>query len=72
VRYAHPGAVPTVQLASTMMPTTYGPKPRPQFKVISWKSLGGEAAPAIAPKQISAPTVGKKTVVQDIDDEIPF
>jgi hypothetical protein len=34
VRFAHPGAVPIVQLGSAMMKTSYGLKPRPEFKVV--------------------------------------
>jgi hypothetical protein len=69
VRFAHPSAVPVVQLASTMMPTDYGPKPRPQFKVVSWKGAGGGEAAVIEQKQITAPAAPTK---KTIDDEIPF
>jgi len=46
VRYAHPAAVPVVQLGTTMMKTNFGPKPRPQFKIIGWKNKA--TAPALA------------------------
>jgi hypothetical protein len=69
VRFAHPGAVPTVRLASTMMPTDYGPKPRPSFKVIGWKNMSGSAT-SVEQKQITAPAAAKKRA--DYDDEIPF
>jgi hypothetical protein len=67
VRFAHPGAVPVIAIASTMMPTDYGPRPRPQFMVTSWKSLSGDAVAAVEQKRISAPTTAP-----DPDDEIPF
>jgi hypothetical protein len=69
VRFSYPGAVPMVQLATTTMPTDWGPKPRPQFKVTSWKSLSGEA---VEQKQISAPAPEKKHAARDMDDSIPF
>jgi hypothetical protein len=48
VRFAYPGAVPLVQLGSTMMPTSYGLKPRPEFKVVGWRNNGN--APVQLPR----------------------
>ena len=39
IRGANPNAVPLVELGSTMMPTRWGPKPRPEFRVIEWRGL---------------------------------
>ena len=43
VRFAHPGAVPVVQLGSTMMKTAFGLKPRPEFKVVGWRNKNNGA-----------------------------
>jgi hypothetical protein len=45
-RRSLPGAIPIVKLISTTMPTSYGIKPRPGFKVEGWH---GGTAPAPAP-----------------------
>ena len=42
VRFAYPGAVPVVQLGSTMMKTGFGLKPRPEFKVVGWRNKNNE------------------------------
>jgi hypothetical protein len=42
VRFAYPGAVPVVQLGSTMMQTAFGLKPRPEFKVVGWRNKNNE------------------------------
>jgi hypothetical protein len=64
VRSVHPGAVPIVQLAATMMKTRFGQKPRPDFKIAAWRGkqeAGGN---------------GKVKAVEhaeaDMDDDIPF
>ena len=62
VRMAHPGALPLVQLASAPMKTRFGPKPRPDFKVVGWrggKGDGGTGNATLAP-------------ANDMDDDIPF
>jgi hypothetical protein len=69
VRFAHPGAVPVIALASTTMPTDYGPKPRPQFKVTSWKSLSGEA---VTERQATAQITDNKRTARGFDDDLPF
>jgi hypothetical protein len=70
VRLAHPSALPVVQLASAMMPTRFGQKPRPDFKIVSWRGKD-EARPSAA-----ASTTTKKVAVipadGDMDDDIPF
>jgi hypothetical protein len=44
VRFAYPGAVPVVQLGSTMMKTAFGLKPRPEFKVVGWRDNNNSGA----------------------------
>jgi hypothetical protein len=65
VRFAYPGAVPVVQLGSTTMKTAFGPKPRPEFKVVGWRNKGGAAVqltdgspkkpPEVTPNEIEPP-----------------
>jgi hypothetical protein len=50
VRQAQPGALPVVQLATSSMKTKYGIKPRPDFKIVDWRS--GTSSPAEAQQQI--------------------
>ena len=66
VRSAHPAAVPLVQLASTMMKTRFGQKPRPDFKIVGWRGKQDDVA---------ATRAGKVAVIpggDDMDDDIPF
>jgi len=44
VRFAYPGAVPVVQLGSTKMKTSFGLKPRPEFKVVGWRDNNNSGA----------------------------
>jgi hypothetical protein len=72
MRRSHPGAVPIVGLDCAMMPTDWGPKPRPSFKIIDWKLPA--APPAAAPAAVSPP-IHEETVAparEDMNDEIPF
>ena len=59
VRFAYPGAVPVVQLSTTMMKMAFGLKPRPEFKVIGWRNKQERAVPL--PNEIKPP----------FNDEIP-
>jgi hypothetical protein len=38
MRFMSPGALPLVQLKSVMMPTDWGKRPRPHFRIVGWKS----------------------------------
>jgi hypothetical protein len=57
-RRIRPDIVPLVSLESQAMPTKFGVKSRPYFRILSWSTSGAEQ-PAIAPP------------VNDLDDEIP-
>jgi hypothetical protein len=57
-RRIRPDAVPLVSLESQPMPTRYGVKSRPYFRILNWSTPGAEQ-PAIAPP------------VNDLDDPIP-
>jgi hypothetical protein len=59
-RFARPGASPVVELRTAPMPTKYGMKSKPHFKIVSW--VGGDA-PSVEPKLVSE---------RVLDDEIPF
>jgi hypothetical protein len=56
VRFANPGAVPVIQLATTTWKTKYGQKTRPDFKVIGWRGPQGQTS----------------LTKDDMDDSIPF
>ena len=54
------------------MPTKYGRKSKPVFKVVGWKSADGDK-PAPAERQISAASRPSATIDRrEMDDEIPF
>jgi hypothetical protein len=67
MRNARPGAVPVITLASRMMPTRFGPKPRPFFQVQSWRVRGGDE-----PKLLIEHVDDNVETVNALDDEIPF
>jgi hypothetical protein len=72
VRYAHPAAVPVVQLHSTTMKTRFGLKQRPEFKVVGWR--GKQETPAGPVKAVSArpdPISTGRPRNDDMNDEIP-
>jgi hypothetical protein len=80
MRKAHPNAVPIVELRSAEMPTKYGRKSKPVFKVIGWKATDTEET-VPAERQIAtrhdaddfAADSVANTVARDLDDdEIPF
>jgi hypothetical protein len=64
MRKAHPNAYPVVELDSAPMPTSFGTKLRPHFKIVDWK-LGVERQEV--PKIEQTDPLRK-----DMDDEIPF
>jgi hypothetical protein len=63
--------LPIVKLAWAMMPSGFGPRPRPDFVVDSWRSFCGDKPAQIeAPKQ--AEQIGKLEPVPELNDEIGF
>jgi hypothetical protein len=62
VRMAHPGAMPLVQLASTMMKTRFGQKARPDFKIVGWRGRKDDIGAGNA----------KIAHADDLNDNIPF
>ena len=71
MRSVHPDAVPIVDLRSAEMPTKYGRKSKPLFKIVSWKMADAEQA-APAKRQITAQQAEQEIARRDMDDEIPF
>jgi hypothetical protein len=67
MRYAHPGAVPVVELSWAPMVTKFGRKSRPIFKVIRWKKSGGTEGETLP--QIEHQTTATEAA---IEDSIPF
>jgi hypothetical protein len=68
VRYAHPVALPIVQLGTTQMKTDYGPKPRPQFKVVGCRNKDDTTSVAPATR----PAITDQREPTSYDDEIPI
>jgi hypothetical protein len=60
-----------VQLDSKIMKTAYGPKPRPDFKIIDWRIIGGdgEQVAATSPTPIAPPT-STAAVVEQTDPQV--
>jgi len=64
MRNLRPGAMPVVELASTMMPTAFGKKPRPHFKITGWRDRTVVEEP---PPQLEAPEYDE---APEFDDSI--
>jgi hypothetical protein len=76
MRYANPGAVPLVRLASTAFKTRFGMKRRPHFEIVDWRVSAANPQPL---QQLPAPTTtaddgfaDRIRVTTDMNDEIPF
>ena len=67
--------LPIVKLAWAMMPSDFGPRPRPDFVIVEWRDLGGDQAAQIEqPKQaeqIGKP-VSEPSLREEMNDEIGF
>ena len=72
MRSVHPDAVPIVELRAAKMPTKRGPKSKPVFKVVGWKSADGSDQPAPVERQITAKQADEEVYRREMDDEIPF
>jgi hypothetical protein len=74
MRTAHPDAVPIVELRSAEMPTKFGRKSKPVFKIVGWRTAD-TAAIVPAERQITAEKAedNVKAAMRDqMDDEIPW
>lgn len=71
MRQVHADAVPLIELRSAEMPTRFGRKSKPLFKIIGWKTADTEQ-PAPVERQISAKKAEREARDQEMDDEIPF
>jgi hypothetical protein len=74
MRSVHLDAVPIVELRAAEMPTKYGRKSKPVFKVVGWRTASGEqAAPVerqLTPRQVQQ--AKREADEREMDDEIPF
>jgi hypothetical protein len=78
--------VPLVELAIKVMPTKFGDKPRPDFKVLDWRDLSqpqtqpkaleapAPAAAVTTPKPVELPGKAVKPIStrEEFNDDIPF
>jgi hypothetical protein len=71
VRYAYPGAVPVVQLGSTMMKTAFGLKPRPEIKVVGWRNKGNAAVQLTHGPQNNGGDQNPTEIEPPLNDQIP-
>jgi hypothetical protein len=77
--YQNPNIVPQVELGWAPMNTKYGPRKRPDFKIIGWldftNNSNNPALPPSAPKPlppVKLPQVAERTSEQALNDEIPW
>jgi hypothetical protein len=84
MRLARPGVTPIVELQAVEMPTRFGVKSRPEFRVVEW--VGGEEAPLVelppeaAPKPVNEEQMSRRrrmkvesgNPAKAEDDEIPW
>jgi hypothetical protein len=71
MRTVHQDAVPIVELRAAEMPTKYGRKSKPVFKIVAWKAADtSDAVPA--EKQITVQKAEEEVRRREMDDEIPF
>lgn len=68
MRNVHADAVPIVELRAAEMPTKFGRKSKPIFKVAGWKSANAGEQSAPVERQITVEQAQR----DEMDDEIPF
>ena len=71
IRFAYPGAVPLVQLCSTMMKTAFGLKPRPEFKVIGWRNNGNAPVQLMRGPPRKPPEQKLSEIEPPFNDQVP-
>jgi hypothetical protein len=71
VRFAYPGAVPVVELGSTMMKTGYGLKPRPEFIVVGWRNKYNAAVQLTDGTQHNCAEKSPSEIEPPFNDQIP-
>jgi hypothetical protein len=72
MRSVHADAVPIVELRAAEMPTKYGRKSKPMFKIVEWRTADAEQ-PAPVERQITLQKAKQEVArINDMDDEIPF
>jgi hypothetical protein len=73
MRTVRADAVPIVELQAAEMPTKWGRKSKPVFKVVSWRSASGDGQPAPVEKQITHQQAQQEVHRHETDDDvIPF
>jgi hypothetical protein len=71
MRAVHADAVPIVELRAAEMPTKYGRKSKPVFKIVGWKTSDAEQAAPVE-RQIATQEAKQKLARREMDDQIPF
>jgi len=70
MRSVHADAVPLVELRAAEMPTRFGKKSKPVFKVVGWKTADQGSMPA--ERQITAQQAKREVDEAEMDDFVPF
>ena len=60
-----------VELRAVEMPTKYGRKSKPMFKIVEWKTADAEQAAPVE-RQITTQKAKQEVDFAEMDDEIPF
>jgi hypothetical protein len=76
VRAVYPDAVPLIELQAAEMPTKYGPKSKPVFRVVQWRATDGLpiAERTVSPREAKkvADQREREEIDAQINDGIPF
>jgi hypothetical protein len=71
MRSVHADALPIVELRAVEMPTRFGRKSKPQFKIVGWRTAGGTTT---LPSECRIPPSAAEQEVREAEmgDEIPW
>jgi hypothetical protein len=64
--------LPEVLLSSKPMPTKFGPRTRPDFKIVDWRAVGNGKPKAIEHKADVGKTVEPTKAAEELNDKIPW
>ena len=70
----HADAVPIVELRAVEMPTRFGKKSKPVFKIVAWRTANFNAGTAPAPVErvVEAQAAKTQALEDELDDDIQF
>ena len=71
MRSVHADAVPIVELRAVEMPTKYGRKSKPMFKIVEWRTADAEQAAPVE-RQITTQKAKREIDMSEMNDDVPF